>query len=198
MGKKTKFSLFIIESLKYDDEAERCEGRILSDIFQLSGNPVEYLYIRTRKEFKWAMRRFAKSQMRYLHLSCHGTKTSVKLTLDSLDFCSFGDDIRDYINRRRIFMSACAVVNDALAQVVLPGTGCHSLIGPRKNINFDDAVLTWASFYHLMFRDEGAKGMNHASILNALKNIENTYGVGFGYFKKDTNNESEYIKVNII
>ena len=72
---KTTFSLFIIESLRFADEAEqRFEGRILRDIFRLSGHDVEYLYIRTRKELKEALQQFYLSRKRYLHISCHGNK----------------------------------------------------------------------------------------------------------------------------
>jgi hypothetical protein len=48
---KTKFSLYIIESLKFEDEARRREGKILRDMLRFADHKVHYVYIRTKKEF---------------------------------------------------------------------------------------------------------------------------------------------------
>lgn len=78
---KTIFSLFIIESLSFGDEAKlRFEGKLLTDILRMSrqGIEVEYLYIRTRKELAVALRRFRESNKRYLT----SPVTAIPMSLD--------------------------------------------------------------------------------------------------------------------
>jgi hypothetical protein len=193
---KTKFSLFIIESLRFDDEKSRLEGRILHDIFRLSGHHVDYLYIRTRKELRVAIERFRESRRRYLHISCHGNAREIVLTLDRMPFKEFALDVVPHLGDRRLFMSACAVVNDHLAEAVIPRSGCNSLIGPRKNISFDDAVIMWASFYHLMFRDPESKQMKGGKIRWALRRIRRAFDIELDYFKPDRTAKG-YSRVNI-
>lgn len=186
MGMDTDFSLFIIESLDLEDEEGRREGRILRDILGMSnpGLSVQYFYLRTEKEFSVALERFSASGSRYLHISCHGNKRTVALTLDAMNFARFGDHVRPHLKNRRLFMSACAVVNDDLASEVMP-SGCYSLIGPNRKINFDDAVLMWATFYHLMVRAPGANKMRNDQIRDALRRAWQTFGERFTYFRKD-------------
>jgi hypothetical protein len=182
---KTKFSLYIIESLKFPDEKQnRLEGKILRDILQLSGHKVEYLYIRTRRELQVAVRRFHLSRRRYLHISCHGDASTIRLTLDRLTFDEFASDVTPFLAGRRLFLSACAVVNENLARHIIPPSGCHSVIGPSDSIYFDDAVLMWASFYHLMFRDPGVDAMKGGKIRWALRRTRYAFGIEFDYFKK--------------
>lgn len=196
-GTKTKFSLSIIESLDFGDEqGKRLEGRILRDILRLSGHEVEYLYIRTRRELQVAIRRFYESRRRYLHISCHGNPKQIVLTLDFIPFAEFALDTLPYLRGRRLFMSACAVVNDDFAKVVIPESGCQSLIGPRKSICFDDAVLMWASFYHLMFRDPEIDRMKGGKIRWALRRIRYAFGIEFNYFRREDTKKG-YSKVDI-
>lgn len=174
-GNKTEFSLYIIESLDFDDEATRCEGKILYDILRLSGHQAHYMYIRTQKELEAALHRFQRANSRYLHLSSHGTKQTFELTLDSLRFKEFGRIVRPFLRSRRLFVSACQVVNDRLAKALLPNSGCYSLIGPNYRINVDDAVLMWASFYHLMFRNPETREMKSDKIRAALCRIRDAF-----------------------
>ena len=178
---KTRPGVFIIESLRFDDEKEgRCEGRILRDILQLSGKETEYWYVRTWKELEEEIfQRFWDSGLRYLHISCHGSANSISLTLDDVSFEEFGNGIKDYLSQRRLFMSACEVVNEQLRDAVIPGSDCYSLIGPGEDIYFHDAVIMWASFYHLMLRD--ADSMKSSDIRKTLKLLEDTFGQRFAY-----------------
>lgn len=182
---KTKFSLHIIESLEFSDEdRNRLEGKILRQIFRLSGHKVGYLYIRTRRELQAGLQRYHISQRRYLHLSCHGNSSNIGLTLDTLSFPEFANDINQYLRNRRLFLSACAVVNEDLAKLVIPGSRCYSVIGPRRAIYFDDSVLMWAAFYHLMFRDPAMDAMRGGKIRWALRRIRHAFGIEFDYFKR--------------
>ena len=190
MGSKTKFSLSIIESLKFkDEELYRFEGKILTDILRLSrrGAEVDYIYIRTWKEFKSALRRFQKSRNRYLHISCHGNKAEIGLTLDTIPFTELGDDLAPCMEGKRLFLSACEVVDQSLANVVMTQTGCRSIIGPKRDILFGDAALMWATFYHLMFRDPENSAMKGGKIRWALRRIHHTFGEEFEYFTRDDN-----------
>ena len=81
----TKASVFIIESLTFEDEKnERFEGKFLSHILKLGGIETKYFYIRTKKEFKEVLNNFYDSKFRYLHISCHGDRKSLSLTLDDI------------------------------------------------------------------------------------------------------------------
>lgn len=196
---KTRFSLSIIESLEFKDEKLlRFEGKILSDILRLSRREidVDYIYIRTRKELKSTLKRFSKSRNRYLHISCHGNKSEIGLTLDTVPFEEFGDDLAPYMDDRRLFFSACQVVNEDLANIVLNQSGCRSVIGPRTDIRFGDAALMWATFYHLMFRDPEAESMKGGKIRWALRRIHHTFAEEFDYFTR-TDLATGYKKVDV-
>ena len=178
---KTLPGVFIIEPLAFKDEKkQRFEGRILRDMLTLSGKKVEYWYVRTWKELtEDIFQRFYDSKLRYLHLSCHGNSTHVCLTLDSVSFKDFGEKFRHYLPNRRLFVSACEVVNDKFSAEVNPDQECYSVIGPRDQIRFDDAVVMWASFYHLMLRNSNV--MRSQEIRSTLIRLEKMFGQTFLY-----------------
>jgi hypothetical protein len=181
LSAKTKAGVFIVESLNLDDELnERFEGRILRDILRLSGKKVEYWYVRTWKELtEEILQRFYDSGLRYLHISCHGNVDTISFTLDNISFAEFAREANEYLDERRLFFSACEVVNVRLRDAVIPSSGCYSLIGPSHAIRFDDAVIMWATFYHLMLRD--ATAMKSAEIRQVLKGLKETFGQTFEY-----------------
>jgi len=193
MTDETRPDLFIIESLKFEDEYQGLlEGRTLRDILSFSGKRPEYIYIRIEKELIAALDQFHETQRRYLHISCHGDPDHISLTLDSIPFARFENLVKHHLHHRRLFMSACEVVNDALARAVLIGTDCYSLIGPQNQVGFGDAALMWATFYHLAFRD-GDDELLGGKIRWALRRVKNAYGNEFEYFKP---HEDGFIKVD--
>jgi len=144
--------VFIIESLKFrDEERGYYEGQIISDILRLNQKQSKYYYIRTKKELKAVLDKFRDSNYRYLHLSCHANRREMATTLDSIPFSELASLLKPYLNERRLFVSACEMVNINLANLLLPGSGCFSLMGPATRIAFGDAAIIWASLYHLMF-----------------------------------------------
>lgn len=185
-SKKLLKGLYIVESLEFDDERKRREGRILKQILGLCEFPAKYIYIRTQPELDLALKGFEESRFRYLHFSCHGDRNSVAFTLDQMRFDDFAAEVNPYLERRRLFFSACEVVNSRLAKEILGGSGCYSVIGPKAAINFDDALLMWASFYHLAFRD-GEPALLGGKIRWALRRVRHAFDIEFGYFtsKKD-------------
>ena len=113
---ETKPKVFIIETLNFEDEEKfRFEGGILSDILSLSGIETKYFYIRTAKEFKEVVSQFNKSQFRYLHISCHGGKNSVWTTLDEITYQELSIILKDKLNKKRLFLSACSPRNSPLS-----------------------------------------------------------------------------------
>lgn len=187
-------NVFIIESLDFEDEKNnRFEGKFLSQILQLGGKESLYYYIRTKKELQKVLEIFENSDYRYLHISCHGNKNSLFTTLDNLPFSEFATLINPHLNEKRLFVSACSAVNDDLAEVIIPKSGCFSLIIPINDIGFHDAAIIWASFYHIMFK-ENPNRMKRKDILPALRNIVNTFEISLNYF---SNSISPYKKTII-
>lgn len=187
--------VFIIESLRFqDEEKQHQEGQILSQVLRLTGRNPRYYYIRTRKELEEVLDMFEDSGCRYLHISCHANSKGMALTLDSLPIREIGDVMSPYLEKRRVFFSACELVTAELAKALLPGTGCYSLLGPGQAIYFDDAAVYWSSFYHVMLRRE-AKGMNHEGIRTAAADLARLLGVRMRYFKASRTSATGYAQV---
>jgi hypothetical protein len=181
----TTRGLFIIESLERSDERSGREGVIIRQILKLSESlPVRYIYIRTRQELSMALDEFKSSNLRYLHISSHGSKNSIELTLESIPFDDFASIISPYLRGRRLFFSACSVVNRLLADSLMPRSRCNSIIGPCRDISFGDALLMWATFYHLAFRDEDELKLVGGKIRWALRRVNYSFGQEFRYYRR--------------
>jgi len=90
--------VFIIESVRFDDEQDdRKEGLLLSQILNLAGKASEYRYIRTRKELEAVLEQFSDSGFRYLHISSHGDDSGFGLTLDYVTNREFADMARPHL-----------------------------------------------------------------------------------------------------
>lgn len=188
-------NVFIIESLELKDEIiGRYDGQILADILKLSGKSPYYCYVRTQHELENALKLFNKSEYRYLHLSCHGNKKGIATTLDYLEFNELSTLLSPYIEKRRLFVSACSTVNKNFAKELFLNTGCLSLIGPTVDISFTEAALAWATFYHLMFKNDNKK-MIRDDILDTIEIIINTFNMPFAYYHKI--NDKPYYKREI-
>jgi hypothetical protein len=184
--------VFIIESLEFDDErSDRFEGKIISQILALSGKKCEYSYIRTKRELKVLLEQFASSSYRYLHLSCHGNKTSLFTTLDPIPFTELGALIKPHLRKRRLFLSACLATNEALASAIMPGSGCYSILGPDEKIYFDDAAVLWASFYHVMF-DVDSGAMRYKTIKAKAQEVSDMYRVKLKLINHDEGRSKGY------
>lgn len=179
---KTTPDVFIIESLRFDDEEEsRGEGKFLSHILRLSERRYKYYYIRTRSELEEVLDRFETSAFRYLHISCHANQNGIALTLDELSISELGAILQPYLEGRRVFFSACELATDRLARALLKGTGCYSVVAPSQTVNFDEAALFWASLYHLMFKGEKTV-MKNADLAKNLEALSSVFGITVRYF----------------
>ena len=193
----TKPQVFIVESLTFDDEQNgRFEGRILEQILHMGGKRPIYYYVRTKRELKAVVNKFFETGYRYLHLSCHANSELIATTLDDVSFSELGAILGPEFYHRRLFVSACAAVNDRLARAIIPATGCYSVIGPQDDVYFDDAAVIWASFYHLAFREnpDAMKGGNLRSILRRLVKM---YDVRLRYYSISNSSKQGYRKKSL-
>ncbi len=180
---KTVPEVFIIESLSIDDEeSRRQEGEILSRMLHLSGkSKTKYFYIRTKRELGKMIEMFDETGYRYLHISCHASRTSMATTFDSVSYTKLSEMLNSCLDGRRVFVSACEMANEELAANLLPETGCHSLIGPRRDIAFADAAAFWVAFYHLMFKAND-RGMKRVDLRRFITELSGLYGEPINYF----------------
>lgn len=190
--------IFVIESLNFDDErAERFEGRIISRILALSGKKCEYCYIRTKRELRTLLEHFASSRYRYLHLSCHGNGHSIFTTLDQIPFSELGSLVRPHLRKRRLFVSACSATNRALADAIMPNSGCYSILGPDQDIHFGDAAVLWASFYHVMFNADFT-AMKYKTIRAKAQEVSDMYRVKLKLIGHDEQDSKSYTIKTVI
>lgn len=149
----TKPDIFIIESLKYDEEKDHKEGEMIFRSLTMSAKKPEYRYIRTKTKLEHFTQEFKKGRFRYLHLSCHGSRSGISTTLDDLTIDEFAEIVGPSLGNRRLFLSTCQASTLEMASAIFKhSSSCMSVAGPKNKIYFDDSVIMWTSFYHLMFK----------------------------------------------
>lgn len=187
--------VFIIESLDPDDEGNgRFEGSILSSMLRLHGKEPKYRYVRTREQFQAAVKQFAKSNYRYLHISAHADKEGMCTTnQDPIDYDELADFLRPHLSGKRLFLSACSMTHDDLAAEIFPGSGCYSVVGPTKDIAFTDAAIMWSAIYHLMF-SQSVSAMKHTELKKQLVRVTQLFGAPLAYYSRSKVRKSGYTK----
>jgi hypothetical protein len=194
----TEPKVFIIESLDFEDEDDGdFEGDLISKMLNLSRIEHKYFYIRTEQEFKEILNKFQESNYRYLHISCHGNSTSIGTTLNSIDFPTLAQHLSGKLEKKRLFLSACSAVNDDFANAVIRQTACYSVIGPHKTINFDDAAIFWASFYHLMFK-QNAKAMKRDVLESTLNQLVTVHKMPLKYYSSSRSSTTGWKEVDLL
>ena len=190
---KSISDVFIIESLQFEDEKDGDhEGELLSKVLKLNRKQPEYYYIRTEKELEDILDIFEDSRYRYLHLSCHGTKNSLETTLDSISFPRLGKILAPCLDNRRLFVSACEMVNNKLAAAIFfPGSKCHSVIGPYTRVSLSDSAIFWAAFYHLMFTQD-IESMRMKEIQENIRNLTKMFKIPVNYFSRSSLTKQGY------
>ena len=193
----TKPKVFIIESLTFKDEKEELfEGQVLSKILKFAMIESQYYYVRTKREFEHVIGLFKKSNYRYLHISCHGNRNGISTTLDPIDFDELGLILENVIDNKRLFISACSVMNRNLANSILSNTDCYSIVGPSKDIYMDDAVIFWAAFYQLMFKKNPSK-MNRVSLEITIRKLVETFEIPMKYYATSENSSRGWSEINV-
>jgi hypothetical protein len=177
----SKPEVFIIESLNFDEEESYREGEMIARSLKMSlKNPV-YRYVRTKLELQHFVDEFEDSNYRYLHISCHGTKTGISTTLDDLSIDEFSSIVGPALEAKRLFLSTCQASTSKMAKAIFSKGGCTSLAGPVNKINFDDSVVLWTAFYHLMFK-ANAKTMRKDDIKKTISQVAGLLGEPVNFF----------------
>ncbi|MBP2549680.1 hypothetical protein J2858_002603 [Neorhizobium galegae] len=171
----TKPEVFIIESLKFEEEADYREGEMIYRSLRMSNKNPLYRYVRTMTEFEHFVGEFEESNYRYLHISCHGSRSGISMTLDDMTTQEVGEIVGPALEGKRLFLSTCLASTSAMAEAVFSNGGCTSLAGPKNKINFDDSVILWTSFYHLMFK-ANQKAMKRDILMETLSKCASTVG----------------------
>ena len=177
----TKPEVFIVESLKFDEEKDYREGELIHRSLRMSGKSPLYCYIRTRTEFEHFVDEFEDSGYRYLHISCHGNRNGVSTTLDDISTDEFVKIVAPALDGRRLFLSTCLATTSELANGVFTEGSCFSVAGPAGSINFDDSVILWTAFYHLMFK-ENPRSMKRSMIKQKLARAALLVGESIRFF----------------
>lgn len=149
-----KADVYIIESLHEDDDRE---GDVISKTLKMAGKEPIYRYVRTAQELQHFVDDFEDSQYRFLHISCHGSKRGITTTLDHLTTEEFAAIVGPALDGKRLFMSTCLAATIEMAGAVFRAGKATSLAGPKNEIYFDDSVILWTAFYHLMFKTDADK-----------------------------------------
>lgn len=180
----TKPEVFIIESLKFAEETDYREGEMIYRSLRMSLKDPVYRYVRTLTEFEHFIGEFQKSNYRYLHISCHGSRGGISMTLDDITIHDVGEIIGPVMDGKRLFLSTCLASTPAMAEAVFKNGGCTSLAGPKNKINFDDSVVLWTSFYHLMFK-ANQKAMKRDQLRETLSKCASTVGTRINFYYPD-------------
>jgi hypothetical protein len=189
---KTTPNVYIIESLYPDDEGNgRLEGVFLAQMLRLHGKETKYSYVRTRKEFKDAIRMFKASGYRYLHISAHGDKDGIDTTnRQGISYSSLAKLLDGIPPNCRLFMSSCEVVHADSAKSLVSDGKFRSLLGPVDQIHFHDSAATWAAIYHLIFKANG-KSMNDLLMVPTLNSIMQLFDANFAFYKRTKDAEPQ-------
>ncbi|TCV67567.1 hypothetical protein [Pseudomonas fluorescens] len=180
--------VFIIETLDPDDEGNgRFEGSVISSVLRLhEKNPI-YRYVRTRHQFIEAVTEFGKSGYRYLHISAHGNEDGLFTTnQNEIGYTDLAKILEPHLKKRRLFLSACSMIHDKFLSALFSTTKCISVVGPREDIYFSDAAVTWPAIYHLMF-SENTDGMDKSHLKAQLTHVRALFKIDLAYYSKSKN-----------
>lgn len=146
--------VFIIESLSRDYNGD-VQGRALESILKGLGRYPRYCDVSSKLELLGALEAFKKSAYRYLHISCHGNIVDDAIIMrnhENVHWEEFVDKIGELrLAKTRLFLSACSCGStSSLATKLFSAEGnksVASVLAPDSDINLDDALLFWATFY---------------------------------------------------
>ncbi len=185
----SKYGVYIIEFLRVNDYPD---GDNLNEILKLSLIKTEYKWVDSKEEFADALIQFNKSQLRYLHISCHADETGLELNGDEITNTEFQQMTSKYLKNKRLFLSACKGANRQLASLIISRNKAYSLVGIPTNLDFDKSALFWPSFYHLINEVESKK-MRRLQIIDIIKKLVELFNIPVTYYSR-INNSKIYIK----
>jgi hypothetical protein len=153
--------------------------------------------MRTRCELEHLLDDFVKSGYRYLHISCHGSKSEIQLTLgDPITIEDLACLLDNKLDEKRLFLSSCSSTNETLANKIFPNSDCYSIIGFEKAVDMNDSITFWSTFYHLLF-NEGDKIMKRVALTNRLKPLKILFNVPLVYYSINQDTKKRWKKIDI-
>ena len=172
--------VFILESLSFNDEEEqRYEGKILCEILRMCGKTPRYYYFRTEAELLELVTLFRNSNYRYLHISCHGSTSTIHTTLGEISYLRFAEIFKNHLRNRRLFLSACSVGNKMLStEIQKTNKKIDSIAAPADDIEFRHAAALWSALYVRLFSLDNDR-MKSREIEFALTKICGLFGIRF-------------------
>ena len=181
-----KFGIYIIESLRKNDFKD---GKALHSILKLSKIATVYKWVNTIKNFEVALSNFKKSNLRYLHISCHADETGIEIGKKILFNFEIEKFTAGLLSNKRIFLSVCKGANKDLASRMIIRNNAYSLLGMPIKLRFDKAVLFWPSFYHLINEIDNKK-MKKQSIIEVVKKCVDLFNIPVNYYGRITNSKT--------
>ncbi|MCK5265292.1 MAG: hypothetical protein KAR03_06760 [Candidatus Thorarchaeota archaeon] len=88
------------------------------------------------------------------------------------------------------------MVNDDFADALFTTTDCRSIIGPDTEIDFNDAAIMWASFYHIAFSIEPYR-MTTESAKKALQKVYNAFDIPLNFYARVKSSKKGYMRIPI-
>lgn len=184
----SKYGVFIVESLRGGDYFD---GENLSEILELSEIKNIYREVHDKEDFIKAIDEFKKSNLRYLHLSCHSDMDGIEINGEEISNSELAKLFRNKIKKRRIFLSACKGGNRNMATVIAK-CGGQSTIGTPINLYFDKAALFWPSFYHVIYGVDD-KRMNKRNLSSVLERCVDLFEIPINYYHS-INDEPNFLR----
>lgn len=169
MKQKSIPDVFILESLDADDvRLGLREGEKIADILRIVGKDPKYYYFTNFSELEYLLALFELSGYRYLHFSTHGNEQGIASTQDYVSYSKFARYLKDRLNKKRLFFSACAVGNQKFVDSIAEfNPDIRSIMAPSRNIEFSHSIATWSAFYLSMF-NRNSEGMNGDDIIETI------------------------------
>jgi len=185
----TKYGIFIVESLRGSDFFD---GKNLSEILELSSIFNIYREVLSKEDFVTVIAEFKKSNLRYLHISCHADMNGIEINGDHISNYELSVIFKNKIKNKRLFLSACKGGNRNMATAVITKCGGQSVIGTPIDLYFDKAALFWPSFYHVINCADKSK-MNKHNLSDTLKRCVSLFEIPINYYHA-INGDSKYLR----
>ena len=185
---KSQYGVFIVENLHVQDYFD---GKILHDILNLSKIKSKYRKVIDKNDFVAAIDEFYRSNLRYIHISCHADMNGIEINRDEITNFQLLKIFKNKIKKRRVFLSACKSGNRNIATAVQK-CGGQSVIGTPIDLSFDKATLFWPAFYHVINSVDSSK-MNNKSISDTLKKCVDLFEIPINYYH-GINGEPHYLR----
>lgn len=151
--RKTEPYIFFIESFK-PSEKER-EGEVIHRVLRdFKEKKCCYRFVNNTQDFQKALNEFNRTGYRYLHISCHGSRRGITVGEERIRLETLSKLLQGVMTNKRLFLSSCLTTNEEFRDKYFIETAARSVLGFYDKVYFDDAVVFWVTFYHLVFNED--------------------------------------------